>query len=218
MKVTIHQPEHLPYLGFFDKIQKADKFVILDNVKFRKNYFQNRNKINGINGEQWITVPVHNNGDLIKDIKIDQVQWTRLREKNLRSIEYCYKKCDYFDAYYPDFKMLYKADHEKLITLNMQLLFYIVDKLGIKLDFIYASSLGSTGLKTDLLVDICNKVGATTYLSGKSGKDYIELGKFEIKVEYHEFTHPVYYQNGIKNFVPNMSVIDMLFNCGTLKK
>ncbi len=213
MKITIHQPEHLPYCGFFQKVMKADKLIILDNVRFKKNNFQNRNRIVGVNGEQWITVPVHNNGELIKDIKIDQDQWRRFRKKNLKSIYHCYNRCDYFNEYFSDFMQIYAGDYEKLITLNTELLFYIFGKLGVKLVYDYASNLNVSGNKDDLLADICEKTGANTYLSGISGKDYIDPKKFKIEVEYLEFIHHIYRQKGLKEFVPNMSIIDALFNC-----
>ena len=125
MKVTIHQPEHLPWLGFFHKINMADVYVVLDNVQYRRRYFQNRNKIRTKNGWQWITIPLEkeNRGALlIKDAVIfnDNLNWKR---KNIESIYYNYCKTPYFKYIWDEFNAIYSADYSNLLDLNLDLLF-----------------------------------------------------------------------------------------------
>lgn len=177
MIVTIHQPEHFPYMGFFQKVSSADLFVVLDNVKFRKNYFQNRNKIKLKSGEDaWITVPVEKTADSkdIKDVLVNRdLTW---RKKIVRTIQENLK----FDA-----SEIYS--HEKLIDINMSTITWSMSKLGISTPTVMASSLGVDGSKSELLANILRKVGASKYVSGPSGRDYLDLSLFNgIEVEFFE--------------------------------
>jgi len=215
--VTIHQPEHTPWLGFFDKIRQADTFVILDNVQFRKNYFQNRNRIRTQQGWTWLTVPVLAKGklgQLIQDTQINNaVNW---QSKVWKSIFYAYNKAPFFDQHSSFLKQVYDKPWTHLADLNEEIIRYISHGLGIQVKIIRASTLSSTGKGTDLLLEICHKLEADTYLSGISGKDYLEETKFAeqgIKVIYQEFYHPIYKQL-YEPFIPGMSIIDLLFNHG----
>lgn len=177
MIVTIHQPEHFPYMGFFQKVSSADLFVVLDNVKFRKNYFQNRNKIKLKSGEDsWITVPVEKSADSkdIKDVLVNRdLTW---RKKIVRTIQENLK----FDA-----SEIYS--HDKLIDINMSSITWSMSKLGINTPTVMASSLGVGGNKSELLANILRKVGASKYVSGPSGRDYLDLSLFNgIEVEFFE--------------------------------
>jgi uncharacterized protein (UPF0335 family) len=177
MIVTIHQPEHFPYMGFFQKISSADLFVVLDNVKFRKNYFQNRNKIKLKSGDDaWITVPVEKTADS-KDIKDVLANKDSLwRRKIVRTIQENLK----FDA-----TEIYQ--HEKLLDINMTSIRWSMEMMGIKTPTLMASSLDVEGSKSELLANILRKVGASKYISGPSGRDYLDLKLFEgIEVEFFE--------------------------------
>lgn len=176
MIVTIHQPEHFPYMGFFQKLSNADIYVILDNVKFRKNYFQNRNLIVNKHGhEEWLTIPVKksSNSSLIKDVEIcNDTNW---RQKILQTINQNFD-LDAGDVY----------NHDKLIDINIASINFAFDMLNFKKpNFILASSLNVSGSKSELLANITKVVGGTTYLSGPSGKDYLDESHFQgIDVEY----------------------------------
>lgn len=177
MIVTIHQPEHFPYDGFFQKMRQADLFVVLDNVKFRKNYFQNRNKIKTRAGDDiWFTVPVEKSADSknIRDVLTSSdPNW---RKKVVRTLQ---------ENLGIDLKSLY--DQEKLIDINMSSIAWCMDKMGIKKQMIMASSLDVTGSKSELLANILRKIGATKYVSGPSGRDYLDLSMFEgIEVEFFD--------------------------------
>ncbi|MFC1951532.1 WbqC family protein [Chloroflexota bacterium] len=217
MILTVHQPEHMPWLGFFDKVWQADVVVLLDNVPFRKNYFQNRNKIRTQQGWTWLTVPVLAKGmssQLIQEVQINRaVDW---QNKHWKSFTQSYSKAPFFPKYSNFLKQIYDKQWAYLADLNEEIIGHMIHKLGIKVKTIRASILGVTGRKTDLLIQICQKLNADIYLSGISGKDYIEESKFTeqgISVIYHEFYHPIYKQL-YEPFIPCMSIIDLLVNHG----
>jgi hypothetical protein len=215
MRITIHQPEHIPWLGFFSKIIQADACVILDNVQFSKNYFQNRNKIRTHNGWNWVTVPVTRNlNTLIRDVVIaDDKRW---KKKWWQSIELAYKKSLYAELYLDSIYLEISKDWEKLSDLNCSFIKLLLNHLGIKTRLFMASDINTYGKGSDLILDICKYFEADTYLSGISGTNYLNLNDFHrsgINVEFQEFHHPIYTQMH-QPFIPCMSVIDLLFNHG----
>lgn len=218
MIVTIHQPEHMPWLGFFHKIHMADVFVVLDNVQYRRRYFQNRNKIRTKNDSQWVTVPLKKeNRDelLIKDAEIFRGD-TKWIIKNTDSIYHNYCAAPFFNTFWDAFKAIYSNEYQYLSELNMSLIQFIFDMLGMKKEIILASTLGVSGEKGDLIFNICKTIGTLRYVSGISGRDYLDLGKFYrqgIEVVIQEFHHPIYKQM-YDPFMPCMSIIDLLFNHG----
>lgn len=221
MLLTIHQPEHLPWLGFFHKAAQADLFVLLDNVQYRHKYFQNRNRIRSQDGECWINVPVRLKGlghQLINDVQINTNQ-ARWREKCWRSISLNYRKAEYFDRHAGFFETVYSRPWESLIDLNLELIRYLFGALGISTPLVLASELGASGTGPSLILDLVRKTGADTYLSGVSGiagqgKDSeVEFNRHGIEVRYQHFLHPVYDQM-YKPFIPCLSVVDLLFNHG----
>ena len=201
MRVTIHQPEHFPYLGFFQKMKAADVFVILDSVKYKKNNFQNRNKIQLKSGEDsWITVPVEKGSDfkLIKDVMTAVEQPSNhhrpWREKLVDKVK-TNLGVDLTDVY----------DHEKLMDINMTSIRWCMDKLGIHTEIVYASSLDVDGHKSELLANILRKMGAKTYVSGPSGRDYLDMSFFDgIEVEFFEPKVNNYYSS-LYNIVNRIS-------------
>ena len=180
MVVAIHQPEHLPWLGFFNKMANADVLVILDIVQYRKRYFQNRNQIL-VNGEKkYIGVPIILDNYREKTIKEMQIYSDRdvpWKSKYLKTIEYNYKRHPFFDEYFPFFEELVKKDICSLYEFNMEIINYFADKLDLTTEIIMASDLSPVGKKSDLILDIAKKSGASVYLSGPSGRDYMELDK-----------------------------------------
>jgi len=213
---TVHQIENMVWLGLLDKFSKADVIVLGDTFQFKKNYYENRNKIRTKDGWDWISVPVEShNHKPMNEIRISQdPTWST---EYLNKIGNNYRNAPYFDVYFPWINMMILKAGEKLIDLNIILIYKFLEWFGGRRDIKFISQLGiDPNLKsTDLLVEICRKVGADTYLSGSSGKDYLELGKFgDIKVNFHEFQHPVYHQQ-FEPFIPCMSSIDYLFNCGS---
>jgi len=219
MIISIHQPEHLPWLGFFHKMYLSDIFVLLDNVQYRKNYFQNRNRIKTKEGFSWLTVPVLTKGKSYQLINQVEINYTdnNWQKRIWNSIKQNYSRAPFFADFGPALQKLYCDSHwDKLVDLNSSLIKTVTAWLNIKKDLIFASSLDIEGYSTDLLLKICQKLNADTYLSGKFGKEYLDETKFNnanIKVLYHQFTHPVYEQL-YKPFVPEMTAVDILMNHG----
>lgn len=212
--VTIHQPETLPWMGYFNKMMMADTYVILDNVAFRKNYFQNRNQILTRNGPSYLTVPVDGKSNqLIGELKIqNQQKW---QKKHIATLKQTYSKSPHFDKYLSFFEKLYSKKFELLKDFNMEIIHYIRDVLNIDTKLVFASDLDVQGASGELLVNICKNVNATHYLSGRDGRNYIDAGIFEdsgIEIVYQEFKIPEYTHFNQDEFHPYMSVFDLLFN------
>lgn len=219
MVVAIHQPEHLPWLGFFDKTLQADRFVLLDHVQYRKQYFQNRNRIRSAEGPVWLTVPVRIKGRHIQALNeaiIDNSGNPRWRSGCLQLLVHCYRKAPFFSQHAGFFEELYRRKWERLVELNEAILRYLLQAFSITVPLVRSSELQVTAHKSDLNLEICRRVGATMYLSGVSGREYLDLGKFQeegIPVRFQEFHHPLYRQIH-EPFVPGLSAVDLLFNHG----
>jgi len=217
MVVTIHQPEHLPWLGFFDKAIRADLFVILDYVQYRKNYFQNRNKIRTKEGWTWITLPVKSPVTVpVNDIKIDL--GSPLRRRYINLISNYYRCAPFFDLHFGSIREIVLSANDKLAEINLVLIRFAFDALGIRTPIMVASKLDIPREKggTNVNLSICKFLGASRYLSGVSGTHYLNHQLFSdsgIQVEFQEFSHPIYKQL-YEPFIPCMSVIDLLFNYG----
>jgi len=219
MIVTIHQPEHLVWLGLIKKISDADVFVILDSVQFEKNYFQNRNKIRTKEGWMWLTVPIKKAplSTLIKDVEISyEEKW---QKKYLKSLEIQYGKAPFFKKYYPQIEEIISKNHKLLVDLNIELLEFVLREFGVQNKTIVKSSTlkikeGIGG--SNVCLEICKYFKSNIYLSGPSGRDYLILDDFKqhcIDVHFHDFSHPEYTQiHG--SFLPYMSSLDALFNLG----
>jgi hypothetical protein len=220
--LTAHQPQYLPYMGFFNKVMLADKFVFLDHVQFRKNGWQNRNRIRTKHGWIWLTIPILTKGKFsqrIYYVKINNsVNW---RSKHWKSIYYNYQHAPYFSEYKDFFESVYSTNWETLWDLNIFTTMFLFDALNIKVQMFSSSSFTFVGKKTDLLIEMCLKLGADTYLSGcgPGAKTYVDLEKFmqnSLRHKFQYFTSPTYVQQ-YDSFVPNLSVIDLLFNYGKEK-
>lgn len=219
MVVTIHQPEHLPWLGFLDKASQADLFVLLDHVQYRKRYFQNRNRIRSSEGFIWLTVPVLVKGrytQAINQVVVNNEGAPRWREKCFNSLVHCYRKAPFFARYAGFFEDLYRRQWERLVDLNETIIRYLLQAFSIQVPLVRSSELGTNEQKGDLVLEICQKVGATTFLSGISGQEHLDMKRFSaqgVAVRVQEFHHPIYRQLH-EPFLPCMSGIDLLFNHG----
>ncbi len=217
MILTAHQPTYLPWLGLFNKIHYSDCFVLFDTVQYLPKEWMNRNKIKTVNGEMYLTVPVQKKGFLKKmnkEIKVDNSNnWQR---KHLKSIFINYKDTKYFNDYFPFFEDVYTKKWDYLCELNTFILENLLDFLSIKIKILKLSELNLEGTKSDLVLNLCKKLNAKTFIFGEQGKNYADINKFNqnnITVMFQKYTHPKYNQN-FKNFLSNMSVIDLIFNCG----
>jgi hypothetical protein len=215
MIVFVHQPEYMPWLGFFDKLARCDTFVIYDDAQFQHGGFHNRNRIRTADGWKWLTVPImHGHPQTIRDVKIAGAEW---KSKQLQVLSGSYEKTPYFKEYFPIIKEAIGSNHELLIGLNLHLIKALANLLNIKVDMVRSSEFPYCGKeKNEKLVSMCKILGADTYLSGSGGKAYVRESLFEeakIKVQWHTYEHPIYKQV-FRGFEPYMSAVDLLFNMG----
>jgi len=217
MRIAVVQPLYLPWIGYFDLIKQSDIFVFFDHIQFERRSWQNRNRIKTPHGSKWLSIPIETKGrlhQLILETRIkNDLGWA---EKHRKSIVYNYRSSRNFAKYSSVFEKVYTKRWDYLADLNIFLIRLIAEKLDIRSQYIKSSELNVEGAKTELLVNICKTLGADEYLSGPAAKNYIQPELFEknkITLTYHEFPHPVYPQlNG--EFIPYLSVIDLLLNCG----
>jgi hypothetical protein len=220
MKCVILQPSYIPWRGYFHQIQKADLFIFYDCVQYDKHGWRNRNSIKTPQGTQWLTIPVNttgcvSEGKLIKDIPISwDMAWN---EKHLKSIIQSYSKAPFFKKYQPLLEEIYSRHDSLLSDFTCSTTQMIAKELGVAhTKFIRSSELGAEGSKTDRLIWILKKVGATHYISGPSAADYIEREKFEeaaISLEFMVYDYHEYPQiNG--QFQPQVSILDLIMNVG----
>jgi len=215
MIVAIHQPHYLPWLGYLDKLDQAEAFVVLDTVQFVRREHQNRNRIREANGWMWLTVPVKSEHKApLLDVTIDNEQhWGR---KHLQALKLNYGRTPHLQEHLPFFTDTYAKQWLKLLDLSLHILNYLKETFGISTPLHLASSFMTREEPTARLIDLCKALGADTYLAGAGGRNYMDMAMFEdaqIAVEFQEFKHPVYPQC-FEPFEPGMAAIDLLFNCG----
>ena len=216
MIAAIHQPQYIPWLGYIDKIDRSDVFCFLDNVQYKKNDFQNRNRIKTASGWQWLTLPVcYRFPQKINEVTINnEVNWKR---KHLQALITNYRKSAFFEKTIAVFQRLYSRQWQGLSDLNIEMVRCLLDllEMGDKKS-VLASTLSDSDDPNERLIDICRALGCDTYLAGAGGADYMDLARFEnagIKVVFQDFRHPEYPQL-FGNFISHLSTADLLFNCG----
>lgn len=215
MIVSVHQPQYMPWLGYFEKIARSDRFVILDTVQYKKNEFQNRNKIKTAQGWQWLTVPVGYKFPMaINEVPINNnINW---RNKHLQAVLSNYSKAPFFSDYRQGLESLFAQEWNIIADVNRASVDFLVQALGIDTPIDNANEWELSEDPTGRLVDICKQLNADTYLSGAGGREYLDEVQFEnagIKIEFQDYTHPTYEQR-FGDFEPYMAAIDLLFNCG----
>ena len=213
--VSIRQPGYLPFMGFFKKIQSCDIFVELDDVAYTKSDFDNRNRIRTHDGSMFLTVPILNKfNQKLNEVKIaNNENWNY---KHVKTIQSNYQKTPYFEKYSEYIEKIIMNPWKKLLDLNLSLIEYIYNELKLETKIIKSSDLKIDSIGSEKLLEICKKLSATTYVSGELGKNYLNEKIFHdagIKIIYEKFQHPVYTQQH-EGFIPNLSILDLLFNEG----
>lgn len=213
---AIHQPGYLPWAGYFAKMMQADVFCHLDNVQFTKNGWQNRNRIKTARGAQWLTVPVRRrHPQAIREVEIDgRTDWAR---RHLQALRTNYGRAPFFATVFPALEEVLSRAWGRLLDLNLAMIDALRGLLGLAgRPAAIASSLPAREEPTGRLIDLCRALGADAYLAGEGAIGYMDFARFHeagIRVFLQRFRHPVYPQR-FGAFVPQLSVIDLLFACG----
>jgi WbqC-like protein family len=216
LKVVIHQPQYFPYPGFFNKIQQADVFVVMDDAQYDKR-FTNRNRILDPHGPVWLSVPINKAQRFLPNREIEINNSLDWREEHWKRLLISYSNSPHFDLYRNELEAIYSSQWYKLIDLNLATLRKCAEWLGITTNFILESELGVSTKRTERILDVCDSLKADTYVSGPGGHNYLQedlFAKRGIKLEYQEFRPLPYRQRFAKDFVPNLSIIDLLANLG----
>lgn len=224
MLVAIHQPNFVPWLGYLDRMIRSDLFVLLDHVQFERRNYQNRALIRLEDQERWLTVPVVqvSQKERIIEKQVDNpadLSGTRWwGPSHFLTLRYAYRKAPFFDLYAPRLREILEARWDKLVDLNLATLDFLRDALEIRTPMLRSSQMHVEGARSDLLLDICRKVGASAFLGGMGGsRGYLDQEAFaaaKMGVQWQEFSHPTYPQRGAAPFIKGLSSLDLLFNCG----
>jgi hypothetical protein len=216
LTVAIHQPNYLPGLRFFAKMLESDVLVLLDTVAFSKNNWTNRNRIRGSDGALWLTVPVRTKGHFGQRIREVEVADTSWRMAHLRTLQQAYARAPFRNELLADLSSHYAHSWERLVDGNAALLRTLAGALGIRTKLVWSSELGVEGAGSQLLLALCRKLGATAYLSGSGGRNYLDEELFAtsgIEARWQDYRHPIYPQTR-NGFMTDLSVVDLLANCG----
>lgn len=216
--VAIHQPNYLPWLGYFAKIARADTFVFLDDVQFGKGGYTNRVQVLSAKGPRWLTVPVAAHlGDPI-DRVMPKPGWVRSHLDFLRNE---YRRAAGFKAAWPELEaMLRTAPAADLAAVNIHLVTALAGRLGLACAFSRSSEFPVRGAADDRLVELTAAAApGGSYLSGQGGAKYQDPAKFAaagLGFSYLGFRHPEYSQGAAASggFVPGLSVADAVLNLG----
>jgi hypothetical protein len=216
--IAIHQPNFFPWLGFFDKIARADVMVLLDNVQYPNTNFVSRVKLLVSGEAKWVTAFV--NGHIAQEIReIQFVERPDWRKKLIGSLQMNYARAPFYKENFEWIVDLIRFETKYLFEFNLNSIKFIKNQLKLdKCKIIIGSDLHVTQTSTAMLIEMIKQLGGTRYLSGNFAKDaYMEEALFSathIKLEYQNFIHPIYAQTGAKIFVPGLSIIDVLMNIG----
>lgn len=217
MITVIMQPTYLPWMGYFDLIDQSDCFIFLDTVQFAKQSWQQRNRIKTPQGVLWLTVPVHQAlGQKIVDVKIADLK--AVRKKHWSSITGSYARCAHFELVANELEKIYMSGVESLADLNIALIRALAGLMNIATRYLRTSEMAPSEKQgEELLTELCSRVGSDVYLSPPGSSVYLRSDRAftdrGIKVAFQQFEHPVYLQR-FGEFVPYLSVIDLLMNVG----
>lgn len=221
VRVAMHQPHYLPWLGLLDKIDSCDLFIVLDDVQFERKGWQHRNYVASKNGPVLLTVPViqraRNERIIDKSVNNESPWW----EKHQRTLaDHCYRKAPFWADYGAEIAGVYDRGWDRLVDISMATTDLVLTAFGITTPIVRSSELGEfPGQKSELLAQLGAKVGATVMLSGEGARGYVDQEVFDqygIAIEWQEFHHPEYPQWNRRGqeFLPRMAALDLLLNVG----
>jgi len=218
MRFAAHQPTFLPWPGLFHKAMQADTLVFLDQVQYPRGFsWINRNRLKGMHGSVWFTIPVIKKGLGLQSIdKVRVLDDPRWRRKHLMTLEHCYKNAPFFQEHFAFFEQLYTRAPESLLHWNLAGIDHIFHSLDLPGSYLLQSEIGVMAKGTGLLVAIAEKLGASELVAPKAGKGRIDtalLKEAGITVHWLDYQRPVYPQLW-GEFIKDLSAMDLLFNCG----
>ena len=223
MIITVHQPHYLPWLGYLHRMASADLFILLDHVQFERGNYQNRTQILVHGAPRWLTVPVVQRSQkericekLVQNNDAGGPRWWS--QVHFQTLRHAYREAACINVYLRELRAIFEARWECLADMNAAALEFLRGALGIRTPIVRSSELGVDGAKSGLILNLCREVGADTLLAGLGGsRHYLDAQAFSeagVGIAYQSFTHPVYPQCGGGTFVPGLSAVDLLFNCG----
>ena len=219
MIVAVHQPAFLPWLGYLDKMAKADVFVVLDDLPFDPHDFQHRNRLKLSDGAAWLTVPLESGKGVqrINEKSIDNSYDWQLQM--WRALEIHYQHAPHFLPYADELFDVFSRPWSSLVELDLQMMMLARRWLGITTPLLRSSKIGLHGTMTDRLIDLCQKLGARAYLSGMGHSlkylDTERMGRAGLGVIWQHFEHPVHAQRYPElGFISRLGFLDLVFNCG----
>ena len=223
MLIAVHQPHYIPWLGYLDRMVKADLFIVLDHVQFERRNFQNRTTIRLEGQPKLLTVPVVqvSQKETILEKAVDNSEggsraWGPTHFKTLR---YAYRKAPHFEAYAPRLQEILEARWDKLVDLDLAMLDFVREAFEIRTPLLRSSQMRAEGAKSELLLNLCREMGpGSVFLGGMGGSrrylDHAAFAEAGVGVQWQDFTHPQYAQCGDAPFLPGLMSLDLLFNCG----
>lgn len=224
MKVTIHQPDFMPWLGFFNKINKADKWVLLDHTLNNPRdaaFWCRRVKMLFHGQPKWLSLPLEKPPKEVIGIPINLMRFSfadpSVFPKALASVETSYRKAPFFDEVIPLVRGYFTQDEPLMSKRNFWFIKETMRLLEIDTEIVFSSELECSSASTNLLVEILQKVNGSVYLCGGGATGYQDDAMFEragVGLEYNNFSHPVYTQFNSPEFVPGLSVVDAMMNLG----
>ena len=219
-KIAILQSNYIPWKGYFDLINRVDEFIFYDDVQYTKNDWRNRNQIKTSNGLIWLSIPIETKGHISENKKINEVKvinnsW---RKKHWKSIQNSYSKSPYFKDYKEIFEQLYLSSNETYLSkINYKFILAINNILMINTKISYSSDYILEGDKNERIINLCKQANASKYISGPAAKDYINIELFKqenINLEWMDYSNYREYPQLYPPFVHNVSILDLIFNCG----
>jgi hypothetical protein len=219
-KIAILQSNYIPWKGYFDLISKSDTFVIYDEVQYTKNDWRNRNLIKTANGLEWLTIPVRQLSldQKIEETKITTQNWAK---KHMSTLQGNYSKAPFFKLYKEAIFSLYETKSEYISEINVSFIKGICKLLDIKTEIIRSNELNLQGDKNARLLEACKKLGAKTYISGPSAKNYLNVELFndaDINVDWMDYSDYKVYDQLFQPFQHSVTVLDLIFNVGPKAK
>ena len=221
MTIGIHQPHYFPWLGYFDKMAKSDKFIFLDDVQLEKGSFMYRNRIINERGNvTYLTISGEKHGFLNRRyreiLSTNDEEWLT---KHKDEIKRAYGESPYYFDIWNLIEELFELEEKTICAYCIRSTTKIKEILDIPTVVMKQSELqiDNTMKKNDLIIEICKAVGADCYLSGSGARKYTEESAYKesgINITYQEFVFPAYNQMHTAEFIPGLSILDTLFNCG----